>query len=135
MRKKRLKKDSILEVFSKLNNNPDIILKTTILPSIIKGNAFYKDNVISININAVNNMKEVYNIIAHELTHCNVYNNSINNTGNYYDLICLIENLVFEDLKENLNIKNYYKNENIVFANNYQMLLDNLNTYIDINNN
>ena len=158
-----LKKDSILEVFNKLNNNPDIILKTTILPSIIKGNAFYKDNVISININAVNNMKEVYNIIAHELTHCNVYNNSINNTGNYYDLICLIENLVFEDLKENLNIKKYYKNyksaynssynelyarmnankivnkyfnnENIVFENKYQMLLDNLNTYIDINNN
>ena len=158
-----LKKDSIIDVFNELNNNPDIILKTTILPSIIKGNAFYKDNVISININAVNNMKEVYNIIVHELTHCNVYNNSINNTGNYYDLICLIENLVFEDLKENLNIKNYYKtyksaynssynelyarmnankivnkyfnNENIVFANNYQMLLDNLNTYIDINNN
>ena len=158
-----LKKDSIIEVFNKLNNNPDIILKTTILPSIIKGNAFYKDNVISININAVNNMKEVYNIIAHELTHCNVYNNSINNTGNYYDLICLIENLVFEDLKENLNIKKYYKtyksaynssynelyarmnankivnkyfnNENIVFENKYQMLLNNLNTYIDINNN
>ncbi|MDY3801453.1 MAG: hypothetical protein SOZ95_05420 [Bacilli bacterium] len=158
-----LKKDSIIEVFNKLNNNPDIILKTTILPSIIKGNAFYKDNVISININAVNNMKEVYNIISHELTHCNVYNNSINNTGNYYDLICLIENLVFEDLKENLNIKKYYKtyksaynssynelyarmnankivnkyfnNENIVFENKYQMLLDNLNTYIDINNN
>ena len=67
MRKKRLKKDSILEVFSKLNNNPDIILKTTILPSIIKGNAFYKDNVISININAVNNMKEVYNIIGRRI--------------------------------------------------------------------
>ena len=63
-----LKKDSIIEVFNKLNDNPDIILKTTILPSIIKGNAFYKDNVISININAVNNMKEVYEKLIKHLT-------------------------------------------------------------------
>ena len=33
-------------------------------------------------------MKEVYNIISHELTHCNVYNNSINNTANYGSGVC-----------------------------------------------